>query len=152
MLPFDARLAALPPQDFVRTILVDRLHAGDILVGGNFRFGRQAAGNVDLLWEMGARHDFRVTVVDPIQARGGVVSSTRIRNLIAAGRVSAAARLLGRHYSVQGAIAPGRGIGKRQTVPTLNLAPYPELLPLRGVYVTETERSEERRVGKECRL
>src|SRR6266404_4886930 len=139
VLRFDAALAALLPQDFVRQILVERLRVRDILVGGNFRFGRQAAGNVDLLWEMSTRHDFRVSVVDPMQARGDVVSSTRIRNLIAAGRVSAAARLLGGHYSVNGPIAPGRGIGKREVVPTLNMAPYPELLPMRGVYVTETE-------------
>jgi riboflavin kinase/FMN adenylyltransferase len=80
-----------------------------------------------------------MTPVMPLQARGGTVSSTRIRKLIAAGSVSAAARLLGRCYSVAGPIAIGRGIGAKETVPTLNLAPYPELLPLRGVYVTRTE-------------
>jgi riboflavin kinase/FMN adenylyltransferase len=136
---FDAELAAMPAQDFVRQILVDRLRACEILVGHDFRFGWRAAGNVALLREMGAQHDFRMTPVTPIQARGKTVSSTRIRKLIAAGSVAAAARLLGRHYSVVGPIATGRGIGARETVPTLNLAPYPELLPLRGVYVTRTE-------------
>ena len=77
--------------------------------------------------------------VTPLQARGATVSSTRIRKLIADGCVSAAARLLGRPYSVVGRIAAGRGIGGRETVPTLNLAPYPELLPRRGVYITRTE-------------
>ena len=139
LLAFDAQLAALSPQDFVSTILVDRLHAREILVGGNFRFGRNAAGNVDLLWEMGRLHDFSVTVVDPVQQRGNVVSSTRIRHLIAAGGVSAASRLLGRPYAVHAPVVAGCGVGRRETVPTLNMAPYPELLPMRGVYVTETD-------------
>ena len=66
------------------------------------------------------------------------MSSTRIRSLITEGRVSLAARLLGRAYEVAGPIVPGRGIGSKQTVPTYNLAPYPELLPKRGVYITTT--------------
>jgi len=139
ILRFDAELAAMPAQDFVQQILVDRLRVCEILVGHDFRFGFRAVGNVDLLREMGAQHDFRMTPVTPLQSRGKTVSSTRIRKLIAAGSVAAAARLLGRHYAVVGPIATGRGIGGRETVPTLNLAPYPELLPLRGVYVTRTE-------------
>jgi riboflavin kinase/FMN adenylyltransferase len=139
ILRFDAALAAMPAQEFVRQILVDRLRACEILVGHNFRFGWRATGNVDLLREMGAEYDFRMTPVTPLESRGNAVSSTRIRKLIAAGCVAAAARLLGRHYSVVGPIAAGRGIGGRETVPTLNLAPYPELLPLRGVYVTRTD-------------
>jgi riboflavin kinase/FMN adenylyltransferase len=139
VLPFDAEFAAMTAPDFVRQILVDRLRACEILVGRDFRFGYRAVGDVELLRTMGAEHDFRMTPVTPLEARGGIVSSTRIRKLIAAGSVSAAARLLGRPYSVVGAVVSGRGIGTRATVPTLNMAPYPELLPLRGVYVTRTE-------------
>jgi riboflavin kinase/FMN adenylyltransferase len=139
VLRFDAALAAMPAEDFVRQILVDRLRAREILVGRDFRFGYRALGNVELLHTMGTQHDFRMTPVTPLQSRGATVSSTRIRKLIASGCVCAAARLLGRHYSVVGPIATGRGIGGRETVPTLNLAPYPELLPMRGVYVTRTE-------------
>lgn len=139
VLRFDAELAAMPAEDFVRQTLVDRLRAREILVGHDFRFGWRAAGDVELLRAMGAQHDFRMTPVTPLQARGSTVSSTRIRKLIATGCVAAAARLLGRTYSVVGPIATGRGIGSRETVPTLNLAPYPELLPMRGVYVTRTE-------------
>jgi riboflavin kinase/FMN adenylyltransferase len=139
VLRFDAALAARPAEDFVRRILVDRLRASEILVGRDFRFGYRAKGNVELLQTMGTEYDFRMTPVTPLQSRGSTVSSTRIRKLIAAGCVCAAARLLGRPYSVVGPIATGRGIGGRETVPTLNLAPYPELLPLRGVYVTRTE-------------
>lgn len=136
---FDAQLAALEPRDFVRTILVDALRARQVQVGGNFRFGRNAAGHVDLLWELGAQYGFTVTVIDPVQARGGIVSSTRIRNLLVRGQVCAAARLLGRRYDVSGPVVVGRGIGHRQTVATLNMGPYPELMPERGVYITETE-------------
>jgi riboflavin kinase/FMN adenylyltransferase len=139
VLRFTQDIVSLKPEEFVRGILVDCLQAKEILVGGSFRFGHRQTGNVDLLWEMGAKLGFGVQVVDPVQARGGVVSSTRIRELIATGRIGAAGRLLGRFYAVQGPVIAGRGIGKRQVVPTLNLAPYPELLPLRGVYITETE-------------
>jgi riboflavin kinase/FMN adenylyltransferase len=138
-LPFDAATAALSPQDFVERIVVAGLRAVEVVIGGNFRFGHRQAGNVDLLWELGARLGFAVKVVEAVQFRGGVVSSTRIRNLIEQGRVSAAARLLGRWYEIEGRVAPGRGIGRVQTVPTLNMAPYPETLPQRGVYITETQ-------------
>jgi len=138
VLRFDDALAAVSGEDFVRDILVNGLRAREILVGRDFRFGWRAAGNVALLERMGAQHDFRMTPVAPLEKRGGIVSSTRIRQLIAGGSVAAAARFLGRRYSVEGAIAPGRGLGSRATVPTLNLAPYAELLPRRGVYVTRT--------------
>ena len=138
VLPFTAELAAWPPQQFVQRVLVDRLAVKELLVGGNFRFGYRQTGNVDLLWEMGPKGGFTVQVVDPIQALGGVVSSTRVRDLLSQGRVGLAGRLLGQPYEVAGPIVPGRGIGQKQTVPTYNLAPYPELLPRRGVYITST--------------
>ena len=138
VLPFTKELAAWPPEDFVQRVMVERLKIKEVLVGGNFRFGYRQAGNVDLLWQLGAQAGFAVQVIDPIQVRGGLVSSTRIRTLLTEGRVSLAARLLGRSYEVVGPIVPGRGIGRKQTVPTYNLAPYPELLPKRGVYITTT--------------
>ncbi len=139
VLPFTAELSHLAPEEFVRGVLVEGLQAKELFVGGNFRFGYRQAGNVDLLWELGAKLAFTVQMVEPVEARGDVVSSTCIRSLIAQGRVGLAARLLGRFYCVRGPIVPGRGYGRKQTVPTLNMAPYPELLPQRGVYVTETE-------------
>lgn len=138
VLPFTMELAAWPPQQFVQKVLVERLGVTQLLVGGNFRFGYRQSGNVDLLWEMAPKAGFAVHIVDPIQALGDVVSSTRIRNLLAQGRAGLAARLLGRPYEVSGPIVPGRGIGHTKTVPTYNMATYPELLPQRGVYVTTT--------------
>ena len=138
VLPFTKESASWPPEEFVQRVMVERLKIKEVLVGGNFRFGHRQTGNVDLLWQLGAQARFTVQVIDPIQVRGGLVSSTRIRTLLTEGRVSLAARLLGRSYEVVGPVVPGRGIGHKQAVPTYNLAPYPDLLPKRGVYITTT--------------
>jgi len=138
ILPFTRELALLSPEDFVGRILVDRLGARAVLVGHNFRFGHRAAGNIRMLEELGRRLGFETEIVPAITCRGRVVSSSGIRNLILAGRVSLAARLLGHPYGLEGEVVSGRGVGSRQTVPTLNLATKAELIPARGVYVTRT--------------
>ncbi len=134
VLHFDEALAAQSARDFARTILIEALKTREVIVGEGFHFGHRAQGNIDLLRTLG----LTVTAEAPVQRRGSVVSSTRIRTLLSRGQVSAASRLLGRPYSVAGPVVKGRGIGKSETVPTLNLAPYAELLPMRGVYITET--------------
>ena len=145
ILPFTAELARLSPEDFVQQLLVDRLGARAVLVGDNFRFGYRQSGNVRLLAELGARLGFETDVVPAVTWRGRMVSSSGIRSLLAAGRVSLAARLLQHPYALDGAVVGGRGVGSQQTVPTLNLAPDAGLVPASGVYVTraldlETER------------
>ncbi len=138
VLPFTPEVARLTPEEFVRTVLVEKLHARAIVVGGNFRFGRGQAGNVETLQACGARYDFGVHVVEPVVVRGEIVSSTLLRRLISEGTVSRAGRILGRPFAVEGRVIRGRGVGAKQTVPTLNLAPDSELLPARGVYSTCT--------------
>jgi riboflavin kinase/FMN adenylyltransferase len=138
ILPFTAELARLEPEEFVRQIVVDRLKARIVLVGDNFRFGRRQAGTVAVLRELGAKLGFETEVVPAVMCRGRVVSSSAIRGLIGEGRVSLAARLLLRPYSVEGEVVIGRGVGSKQTVPTLNLATAAEVLPAGGVYVTRT--------------
>ncbi|HLZ93661.1 MAG TPA: bifunctional riboflavin kinase/FAD synthetase [Candidatus Acidoferrum sp.] len=138
VLPFTLDLARLSPQEFVEQILVRGLHIRAVLVGENFRFGHQQAGNVALLHELGARHGFTVEIIPPVSLDGEIVSSTAIRREIAAGSVTHAARLLGRPFALTGAIVSGTGTGRRFTFPTLNLKPDQELLPARGVYVTRT--------------
>ena len=138
VLPFTLDLARLSPQEFVEQILVRGLHVRAVLVGENFRFGHQQAGNVALLRELGARHGFAVEIIPPVALDGEVVSSTAIRREIAAGNVTHAARLLGRPFALTGEIVTGTGTGRRFTFPTLNLKPEQELLPARGVYVTRT--------------
>ena len=138
ILPFTRELALLGPEEFVGSLLVGRLGARAVLVGDNFRFGHRAAGNTRLLTELGQRLGFETEIVPAITCRGRVVSSSGIRELIVAGRVSLAARLLQRPYRLEGDVVAGRGVGSKQTVPTLNLATGAELIPARGVYVTST--------------
>lgn len=136
ILPFTAELARLSPEDFVRQLLVDRLGARAVLVGDNFCFGYRQSGNVRLLQELGARLGFETDIVPAVKWRGRMVSSSGIRSLLSAGRVSLAARLLQHPYGLDGRVVEGRGVGSKQTVPTLNLAPDAGLVPAPGVYVT----------------
>jgi riboflavin kinase/FMN adenylyltransferase len=138
ILPFTPELAQVPPEPFVREILVGRLGACAVLVGDNFRFGHKHAGGVALLADLGRRLGFETEVVPAVTCRGRIVSSSAIRELLLAGNVSLAARLLLRPHSLEGDIVSGRGVGSKQTVPTLNLATAAELIPARGVYVTRT--------------
>jgi riboflavin kinase/FMN adenylyltransferase len=139
VLRFDRKLSQLEPEEFVRAILVDQLQVGGILVGENFRFGHRQSGDVRLLAELGRRLGFAVEIVPAVVVRGEVVSSTAIRRHVQAGRVSLAARLLGRPFALTGTIRPGTGRGRSVVFPTLNLAPEQELLPAIGVYATETQ-------------
>lgn len=138
VLPFTLELARLSPEEFVLQILVRDLRMKAVLVGENFRFGHQQAGDVKLLTELGAKYGFEVVTLPPVVYRGEVVSSTIIRREVSEGDVSHAARLLGRPFVLTGEIIPGTGTGRRFTFPTLNLASEQGLLPGRGVYVTRT--------------
>ena len=138
VLPFTRELSQLTPEQFACQILTERLAAREIIVGDNFRFGHRQAGNVQSVVDLGRRLGFAVKMVPEVRLRGQAVSSTRLRQLIAEGHLGLANRLLGRCFSVRGRIVPGRGIGRTQAVPTLNLEPYADLLPACGIYVTET--------------
>jgi riboflavin kinase/FMN adenylyltransferase len=145
ILPFTLARSELSAEDFIRTIVVGRLGARAVLVGHNFRFGHQHAGNVALLQKLGEQFGFETIIVPAIGWRGRVVSSSGIRELILHGKVSLAARLLQSGYAMEGALAAGRGVGSKQTVPTLNLATTAEVIPSRGVYITHTRDLESRR-------
>jgi phosphoribosyl 1,2-cyclic phosphate phosphodiesterase len=139
VLPFTMELSRLSPEDFVEQILVRELEVRALLVGENFRFGHKQAGDVSLLRELGAKHQFEVVVVPPVVYRGEIVSSTVIRREVAAGNVAHAARLLGRPFVLAGKVVSGTGTGRKFTFPTLNLKAEQELLPGLGVYVTRTQ-------------
>jgi len=145
ILPFTEAVAHLSPREFVENILVKRLGVRAVLVGENFRFGRNQAGNVATLKELGRKCGFQTETISAIALRGRMVSSSAIRRLIEQGAVSAAARLLERWYALEGAVIPGRGVGSAQTVPTLNLGLEAEVLPAVGVYVTRAWDAEEGR-------
>lgn len=138
ILPFTREVASLEPEDFVRDILVDKLQARAVLVGANFHFGRRAAGNAAMLEELGHHFSFETEIIGPVVWRKRVVSSSEIRRLLDVGDVSTARRLLGRPYTLAGAVVAGAGRGAKQTVPTLNLETNAEVIPKNGVYITRT--------------
>jgi riboflavin kinase / FMN adenylyltransferase len=138
ILPFTAEFSELSPEEFVERVIVERLGAKAVLVGHNFHFGRGQAGNVERLKQLGERFGFETEVVPAVRCRGLVVSSSELRRLIGEGDVTVAWRLLERPYSVEGAVVSGRGIGSKQTVPTLNVATDSQVIPATGVYVTRT--------------
>ena len=144
LLPFSRDLSLMTPRQFAHEILKKRLHACEVHEGYNFHFGHKAAGNIDLLRELGSEMGFAVHDYPEMRLRGESVSSSHIRKLLSEGRVSRARHLLARPFSVLSTAGRGRGYGSKYTVPTINLARYEELIPKDGVYVTRT------RVGDEC--
>lgn len=137
MLRFDQSLASLTPREFVERVLVDALGARTVLVGLDFRFGRGGAGNPDVLRELGEELGFRVDVVEDVRSLDSDrrVSSTWIRELLAAGDVEDAAKLLGRPHAVWGEVVHGAKRGRQLGYPTANLAPDLEgFVPADGVY------------------
>ena len=138
LLPFSLQFAALSPEEFVEQILVRTLKARCVLVGEDFRFGFRQSGNIATLHELGERFGFELQPVPAIVGHGERISSSRIRELVSMGRVSKACRILGTPFALEGRVVSGKGIGSKETVPTLNLAPENELLPKTGVYVTRT--------------
>lgn len=144
ILPFDAELASLGPQDFLRRVMVEKLRAKAILVGDNFRFGHKAQGDVKLLREQATRLGYETEITPAVTTRGRTVSSSAIRELLAEGRAGMANRLLGYEFCIDGNVVSGFGIGSKQTVPTLNLDTKPLLaghrvIPRAGVYITQTQ-------------
>jgi riboflavin kinase/FMN adenylyltransferase len=133
---FTHELSQWDPEMFVRTVLVDWLRVSEVWVGANFLFGHERAGNFSLLRTLGQRYGFRADKIDPVRYKDFVVSSTRIRRLIAEGRMDEAGALLGHGYYVDGAVVEGRRRGREIGFPTANLATENELVPPHGVYAT----------------
>jgi riboflavin kinase / FMN adenylyltransferase len=144
LLPFTRHLSLMSPRDFATEILRNRLRAVEVHEGYNFHFGHRAAGDVRLLSELGRELGFEVVVYPEMRVRGESVSSTRIRELVRMGQLARARTLLHRPFSIRSIPTPGRGIGSKHTVPTINLGEYRELVPGNGVYITRTQ------VANEC--
>jgi riboflavin kinase/FMN adenylyltransferase len=136
VLPFTPSVAAIPAEEFVHDILVDRLHVASIVVGENFRFGHGATGSVEVLRDLGRRFGF-AAVGEPLVADDGfTVSSTYVRACIDAGDVAAAAEALGRPHRIEGFVVHGDGRGGAQLgYPTANLDVLPNTaVPADGIY------------------
>lgn len=133
--PFDKTVAELSPEEFVDTILLGELRAEVVVVGANFRFGRNRAGNIETLRQLGDKKGFSVISVEPTVCRGSSVSSTRVRHAVANGDLTAAAKLLGSHFTMRGRVVRGLGIGKQIGYPTANLQlSFRQVVPVDGVY------------------
>jgi len=140
--PFTPQLAAYSAENFVELILRRCFRLRELLIGYDHGFGRQRAGNVEVLKTLGDRDGFRVEVVDPVSGPDGhSISSTSIRRAIAGGDLHRAAESLGRPYSVSGRVVKGAQRGRTIGFPTLNLgAPPPrKLLPPEGVYAVRVQ-------------
>jgi riboflavin kinase/FMN adenylyltransferase len=133
---FTRDLARWEPEVFVETVLLDWLRASEIWVGANFLFGRERSGTFTLLRALGEDRGFRVETIDPVRYKEFVVSSTRVRHLIAEGRVDEAGALLGHHYFIDGEVVHGDGRGRELGFPTANLVTTNELIPANGIYAS----------------
>ena len=144
---FTAEFAEMTPQAFVNEILVDRLHAQALVIGYDYAFGRNRQGDAEFLQRSGQEKGFSVEVLEPIGADGQPYSSTRIRNMIAAGDVSHVVSLLGRHYNLEGDVVPGEQRGRQMGFPTANLFSDKELLPAPGVYAVKVRLEQQEYAG-----
>jgi riboflavin kinase/FMN adenylyltransferase len=135
VLAFTRELSEREPTEFVAQILHDALDARLVLVGADFRFGYRGAGTIDTLRDLGQTHGFEVVLLDDVRVDGERVSSTKIREHLAAGEVREAATLLGRYPRVRSTVVHGDAIGREIGFPTANLDPAMEgYLPADGVY------------------
>jgi riboflavin kinase/FMN adenylyltransferase len=135
VLPFNLDFSRLSPDEFVRVVLSERLHAAAVVVGENFRFGHKAAGDVPMLAQLGEKYDFTAEGVPLLVDDGVTISSTYIRERLAAGDVAAAARALGRPHRVEGIVVRGHMRGRGLGFPTANLETPPHTAtPADGVY------------------
>lgn len=136
---FTPALAALPRENFVREVLKNTLNARHVVVGSNFRFGKNREGDTRYLLSALSELGIGISVMPAVIIGGGPASSTRIRMLVSRGDVEDAAKILGRHFTLRGVVVKGEQVGRAIGFPTANIQVGPrQLLPARGVYVVES--------------
>ncbi len=140
---FDRNFASTPPETFVRQLVEAAQPLRQICVGHEWSFGKNRAGNLDLLQRLGAVHAFEVIGIPPVSANGTVVSSTAIRAAVEAGDFARAAEMLGREYSILGTVKRGAQLGRQLGFPTANLSAHSEQFPPNGVYAADATVGEE---------
>lgn len=131
---FDRSFAAQSAGTFMQGLLVERLKARYVIVGEDFHFARDQEGDVSQLHAFGAAHDMEVVAMPAVQVAGGRVSSTRVREALAAGDTALARQLLGRSYHISGRVAHGQQLGRTLGFPTVNLRMRRRVAPCYGVY------------------
>jgi len=137
VIPFTRDFSLIEPEEFVRSVLEERLAVSELFLGSHFAFGRGKRGDLALLTRMGPECGFVASGVEEVFFEGEPVSSTRIRTAIARGDVRRANAMLGREYELDGLVARGDKVGRKIGYPTINLEPENELHPADGVYVTQ---------------
>ena len=134
VMKFNEKFAAMSPEDFVSTVLVNQLHASTVIVGKNFTYGHKAAGNVDTLIKSGLAHNFTVDAQE-LKTDSSVISSSRIRALVVEGKVEEARALLSRPHRLDGVVVHGEKRGREIGYPTANLGKIEgQTIPADGVY------------------
>ncbi len=136
-LPFDATVANMDRAAFLEDIVIGRCSTRKLVVGHDFRFGREALGTFAYLAKAAPKLGVEVCQIDPLFAGGQCVSSTVIRERILEGEVESVEGLLGRRYAIEGEVVRGRGLGNQLGFPTANVAPHNSAIPAHGVYAAE---------------
>lgn len=132
---FNAAMARLSADDFVKIFLVDQLHAKKVIVGDDFRFGAKRTGDVELLKKLGKKYDFDVLAMPQKTIGDERVSSTRIRSALIQGDFEAAHELMGRVLTLSGKVAYGNQIGRTLGFPTANIYLHRKQVPFMGIFV-----------------
>jgi len=138
-LKFDQQLASLEPEDFVKTILIDGMNMKHILLGDDFRFGKNRAGDFHMLQAFGSRFGFGVESSDTLLINGTRVSSTRIRECMHEDDFEQAEQLLGRPYTLSGKVAHGQKLGRELGFPTINIKMGDKTLIVKGIFAVRVK-------------
>lgn len=142
VIPFTREFSMQTAREFAERVLRRALHVAEVHEGDTFRFGHGATAGIEELKALGAELGFGVVSHGALTVRGVIVSSSEVRRRVRAGQLSMARALLARPFSILSTPVRGRGVGTELATPTINLAPYAELLPPNGVYVTEARLGE----------
>jgi riboflavin kinase/FMN adenylyltransferase len=136
---FSLEFSEIPPDDFIKSILVERVRVKEVIIGYNYHFGKGQKGDAQTLIDAGKVFNFEVKVVEPFRIGQTIVSSSKIRDLIQKGQIEEASRLLGREYPMIGKVVEGAKRGQTLGFPTANVEISDELYPKSGVYAVEVE-------------
>ena len=141
---FNESLAGLSPEQFVKDVLVEKLHAELVIVGTDYRFGSGKSGTTSLLSQLGAKYGFECMFAHKLKDRNGIdISSSRIRSLLEQGQVEEAGRFLLCPYSLEGEVIHGDKMGRTFGYPTMNLKAVNEMIPAFGVYAAKVKIKDE---------
>ena len=135
VVPFDEKFSSLSGQDFIQQIVVNTLKSKEVIVGENFRFGKNREGDISLLRQSASRYNFQVHSIPPVVKNGMAVSSSLIRNSLQEGKIEIANDLLGRLYEIEGSVIKGKARGKALGFPTANIETENEIIPP-GVFIS----------------